>query len=141
MRLGNFVYQNLYGFGGDIQIHKDLGYILNHIFHIFLFKTLPDVYMDRWHFITILNLSYYYIIFEDHILMTGEVLFLKKFLVILVCLLAMGVVLVSGCTDVEQTAQQVQQTANDVNNTVSEINNTTSSVQNTANNLQQMTGQ
>lgn len=73
--------------------------------------------------------------------MTGEVLFLKKFLVILVCLLAVGVVLVSGCTDVEQTAQQVQQTANDVNNTVSEINNTTSSVQNTANNLQQMTGQ
>lgn len=65
----------------------------------------------------------------------------KISLVILVCLLAVGVVMVCGCTDVEQTAQQVQQTASDVNNTVSEINNTTTAVQNTANNLQQVTGQ
>ena len=39
--------------GWNIQIHKDLGYILNHKFHIFLFEAFPDVYMDRWHFITI----------------------------------------------------------------------------------------
>jgi cell division protein FtsL len=67
---------------------------------------------------------------------------LKKFsIVILVCLIAIGVVMASGCTDVQNTANQVQQTANDVNNTVSEINNTTTAVQNTANNLQQITGQ
>lgn len=68
--------------------------------------------------------------------------FLKKFtMVIMVCLILVGVVMASGCTDVQNTANQVQQTANDVNNTVSEINNTTSQVQNTANNLQQLTGQ
>lgn len=42
--------------GWNIQIHKDLGYILNHKFHIFLFEAFPDVYMDRWHFITIFYL-------------------------------------------------------------------------------------
>ena len=65
----------------------------------------------------------------------------KISIVILICLLAVGVVTVSGCTDVQNTANQVQQTANDVNNTVNEINNTTNTVQNNDNNLQQLTGQ
>lgn len=64
--------------------------------------------------------------------------YLKKIsIVILVCLIAVGVLMASGCTDVEKTSNQVKQTANEVNNTVNEINNTTSTVKNTVKNVQQ----
>lgn len=51
----------------------------------------------------------------------------KISIIILVCLIAVGVLMTSGCTDVEKTASQVQQTVNEVNNAVNEKNNPTCS--------------
>lgn len=50
--------------------------------------------------------------------------FLKKIsIVILVCLIAVGVLMTSGCTDVEKTSSQVQNTVNEISNAVNENNN------------------
>ena len=51
----------------------------------------------------------------------------KISIVILVCLIAVGVLMTSGCTDVEKTTSQVQQTVNEISNAVNEKNNPTCS--------------
>ncbi len=60
MRFWDFMHDYFHSVRRDVQIHKDLSYILNYSFCFFLPETFPDVYMNNRHFF-LSNLVYYYI--------------------------------------------------------------------------------